>query len=168
MVKIVQATTPEQLDAVRNLMRAFSDWHYVRHAAYRDLIDQYFDGTTFENELRGLPGKFGPPRGCLLVASVGADYAGCVGLRDIGEGVCEMKRLFVLPQYQGCGVGKVLAKAILDEAKGLGFHMMRLDTGPNSTEAQDIYRKLGFLEIQPYYAVDDRMRDWLTFMERPL
>jgi ribosomal protein S18 acetylase RimI-like enzyme len=168
MIKIVRATTPAQLDAVRDLMRAFSEWHYDRHGAYRDLIDQYFDGKTFEAELSRLPGRFGPPTGCLLVASSGNEFVGCVGLRDIGDGVCEMKRLFVLSAFQGKGVGRLLANAIIDEARGLGFRMMRLDTGPNSVEAQDIYRKLGFSEIEPYYDVDDQMKDWLTFMELAL
>ena len=168
MIKAVRATTPEQLDAVRNLMRAFSEWHYDRHGAYRDLIDQYLDGKAFEAELNGLPGKFGPPKGRLLVASTGSEFVGCVGLRDIGNGVCEMKRLFVLPQFQGRGAGRILVQAILGEARDLGFHMMRLDSGPNSVEAQDIYRKLGFSEIEPYYDVDDQMKDWLTFMELAL
>lgn len=149
-------------------MRAFSRWHYDRHGAYRDLIDQYFNGKAFEDELAGLPGRFGPPNGRLLVASSGDAFIGCVGLRDIGDGVCEMKRLFVLPEHQGQGVGRLLAIAILDEARDIGFRMMRLDSGPNSTEAQDIYRKLGFTEIEPYYKVDDRMKEWLTFMELAL
>ena len=168
MIKISQVTTPEQLDAVRMLMRAFSEWHYDRHGEYRDLIDQYFNKKTFEAELRDLPGEFSPPKGRLLVATNGNNFVGCVALRDIGEGVCEMKRLFVLPKYQGQGAGLSLADAIISEAREIGYHLMRLDTGPNSIEAQDIYRKIGFREIPPYYNIDCRMRDWLTFMERAL
>lgn len=76
-----------------------------------------------------------------------------------------MKRLFVLPEYQGRGVGLALTKAVIKEARGIGYQLMRLDTGPRSTEAQTIYRKLGFREIAPYYELDDQMRNWLVFME---
>lgn len=168
MIDISQATTSVQLDAVRHLMRTFVEWHYDRHSEYRDLLDQYLDEKSFEAELSSLPGKFIPPRGRLLIATDKDEYVGCVGLRDLGENICEMKRLFVYPQCQGRGAGLALAKAIIKEAQDIGYTSMRLDTGPNSIEAQTIYQKLGFRKIPPYYDLDDQMKDWLIFMELTL
>ncbi len=79
-----------------------------------------------------------------------------------------MKRLFVVPEYHGRGVGLALAKAVIEEARGIGYNLMRLDTGPKSIEAQTIYSKLGFREIAPYDQVDDEMKNWLVFMELTL
>ncbi len=76
-----------------------------------------------------------------------------------------MKRLFVSAQYQGRGAGLALAKAVIEEARSIGYRTMRLDTGPKSIEAQTIYRKLGFKDIAPYYELDDQMKNWLVFME---
>jgi putative acetyltransferase len=165
MIKISQATTSVQLDAVRSLMRAFVDWHYSRHGEYRALINQYFNPEKFEIELADLPGKFTPPRGRLLVATSENTHIGCIALNDLGGEVCEMKRLFVFPAYQGRGAGSALAKAIIKEARDIGYNTMRLDTGPKQIEAQTLYRKLGFRKIAPYYKVDDQMKNWLVFME---
>ncbi|KUZ67529.1 hypothetical protein WI36_22550 [Burkholderia ubonensis] len=65
-------------------------------------------------------------------------------------------------------MGLALAKTILEEARGIGYRLMRLDTGPKSIEAQAIYRKLGFKDIAPYYELDDQMKNWLVFMELTL
>ncbi|OJA32534.1 hypothetical protein BGV62_05800 [Burkholderia ubonensis] len=168
MFEISRAITPAQLDAVRGLMRAFVEWHGGRHGEYRSLLDQYFDPEKFEAELSGLPGEFTPPRGRLLIATDEGTAVGCVALRDLGGDICEMKRLFVLPSCHGRGVGLALAKTILEEARGIGYRLMRLDTGPKSIEAQAIYRKLGFKDIAPYYELDDQMKNWLVFMELTL
>jgi GNAT superfamily N-acetyltransferase len=168
MLEISQATTSVQLDAVRGLMRAYVEWQYGRHADYRNLLDQYFDHKAFEAELADLPGKFIPPRSRLLVATDENAHVGCVALSDMGKAVCEMKRLFVLPEYQGRGAGSALAKAVIKEARDIGYSSMRLDTGPKTIEAQTMYSKLGFRKIAPYYELDDQMKNWLIFMELPL
>jgi GNAT superfamily N-acetyltransferase len=168
MVEISQATTSVELDAVRRLWRAYVEWQYGRHAEYRNLLDQYFDHKAFEAELADLPGKFAPPRGQLLVATDEKAHVGCVALSDMGNAVCEMKRLFVLPEYQGRGAGVALAKAVINKGRDIGYSSMRLDTGPKTTEAQAIYSKLGFRKIAPYYELDDQMKNWLIFLELTL
>lgn len=165
MIKLSQAETADQLEAVRGLMRAFVKWHYDRHEEYRDLIDRYFDPGKFEVELNALPGHFAAPNGRLLVATDGEKAAGCVALHGLGDGVCEMKRMFVDPAFHGQGVGRILGEAIIAEAKALGYHTMRLDTGPNQVEALGLYRRLGFNPIEPYYDLDEDMKNWLVFME---
>ncbi len=91
-VSVAIAQTSSELDAVRGLIRAFVDWHRARHVEDLDLIDGYFDAAAFEAELAGLPGKYGPPDGRLLLASVDGAPAGCVALRRLDGDVCEMKR----------------------------------------------------------------------------
>ena len=76
-----------------------------------------------------------------------------------------MKRMFVSPAFHGKGVGHLLGAAIVSEAREIGYDVMRLDTGPKQSEAQGLYRRLGFRPIEPYYDLDPEMQDWLIFME---
>jgi putative acetyltransferase len=160
--------TAAQLDQVRGLMRSFIAWHKERHGEDIDLITAYFDDAAFEDELASLPGKYGPPRGQLLLATLDGAPVGCVALREIDSDSCEMKRMFVYPQHHGKGVGRALAEAMIKEARGLGYQVMRLDTSVRQAEANGLYRRLGFQTIEPYYDLPANVRDWLVFMELKL
>lgn len=130
-------------------------------AAIRDLFTTYAAGLGvdlgyqgFDAELAGLPGRYAPPRGALLLAR-GADGAplGCVALRAIDPvGCCEMKRLFVRPAARGTGLGRALAEAVIAEAARLGHREMRLDSLPGMRDAIALYTRIGFTPIAPYYA----------------
>jgi GNAT superfamily N-acetyltransferase len=163
-----RAESERDFETVGRLMRAFIDWHYERHASDRHIIDSYFDPEKFAAELRTLPGEFAPPAGALLVAEEEGEIAGCVALRPIGDGACEMKRMFVFPDRHGKGAGLMLGRAIVGEARRLGYRRMLLDTGPAQSEAQGLYRRLGFGETEPYYDLTPQLRDWLIFMELDL
>ncbi len=149
-------------------MREFIDWHYERHSADRHIIDSYFDPDKFAAELSGLPGEFAPPAGALLVAEGDSRIAGCVALRPIGDGICEMKRMFVSSDFHGRGVGMLLGRSVVEEARRLGYRRIMLDTGPRQREAQGLYRKLGFSDSEPYYDLSPQLREWLVFMELDL
>jgi ribosomal protein S18 acetylase RimI-like enzyme len=164
-ITVSDATTDEQLDAVRTLMRAFVTWHRERHLADLSLIDRYFDGAAFDEEVVGLPGKYARPKGRLLLASVDGRAAGCVALRSLGDGSSEMKRMFVDPEFRGRGVGKALAVKVIDEARLAGYRTMRLDTSVRQLEAIRLYERLGFTRIGPYYELPAELVDWLVFME---
>jgi GNAT superfamily N-acetyltransferase len=123
----------------------------------RALFEEYatslgfsLDFQGFERELAELPGAYAPPAGRLLLARVDGNPAGCVGLRRIGEGVCEMKRLFVRSAHLGTGLGRRLATAIVDEACRAGYVTMRLDTMPSMNAAMTLYASLGFRDTAPY------------------
>ena len=106
---------------------------------------------NFEQELATLPGDYAPPHGRLLLAEYEAHLAGCVALHQWEPGICEMKRLYLRPSFRGKGLGRVLAEAIIKEARNIGYQRMRLDTiEPIMKDAVEMYRKLGFREIAPY------------------
>jgi putative acetyltransferase len=106
---------------------------------------------NFEQELAGLPGDYSPPHGRLLLAAYEGQLAGCVALHEWESGICEMKRLYLRPAFRGKGFGRVLAEAIIAEARNIGYQRMRLDTiVPIMKDAVEMYRKLGFREIAPY------------------
>ena len=130
-----------ELDDVRKAFREYATWLGVNLA---------FQGD-FEQEVAGLPGKYAPPAGRLLVARGDKGLAGTVALRPLEEGVCEMKRLFVREAYRRQGVGRRLVDRILDEARGIGYRCMRLDTLASMTEAVTLYRSFGFQVIPAYY-----------------
>lgn len=138
---LVEAQTPEDLAQVRRLFRAYADWLGV---------DLCFQG--FERELAELPGAYAPPAGRLLIARIGGEVVGCVGLRPLEPEVCEMKRLWVEPGFGGRGIGRALAERIVAAAREIGYQRMRLDTLPDRMPAaQHLYASLGFREIPAYY-----------------
>lgn len=144
---------------IRSLFREYQEWLGV---------DLCFQG--FEDEIAGLPGKYAEPQGCLMLArdqeaEEGAGIAGGVGLWPLGEGVCEMKRLYVRPPWRGRGLGRRLAVEIIGESAARGYRLMRLDTLAQLKEAKALYESLGFKETGPYY---DNPLKGVTYMERKL
>ena len=139
MVKLLQADSKEYLSHVRELL--------IEYAASLG-FDLHFQ--EFKKELAEFPGEYAPPEGRFLFAQEGEKTAGCVTLRKISQGVCEMKRLYVRPEFRKKGIGKKLAKAIIEAARKIGYKHMRLDTVPFMKEAIPLYRSLGFKEIESY------------------
>lgn len=140
MMRIIPATRPSEVAQVKALV-----------AEYVEGLGLDLGFQDIEAELSEFPGEYAPPEGQLLLAMSGEEAAGCVGLRPLEPGVCEMKRLYVRADYRGHGVGVQLARAVIREARELGYAAMRLDTLPSMKAAIGMYRELGFQLIEPYY-----------------
>jgi ribosomal protein S18 acetylase RimI-like enzyme len=141
----LHATQVESWEQVAEVREFFLE--YARSLTF-DLCFQSFD-----KELARLPGDYAPPEGRLLLAIFEGQTAGCVALHKIENDVCEMKRLYVRPQFRGKGLGKALAERIIHEASEIGYKKLRLDTvEPVMRVAVAMYRQLGFQEIEPYRA----------------
>jgi ribosomal protein S18 acetylase RimI-like enzyme len=138
--RIYPATTGGHVEDARTLFREY--------AASLN-ISLCFQG--FETELAGLPGKYAPPSGCLLLAGSNSQLAGCVAVRPIEGDACEMKRLFVRPEFRGLGLGRQLAVDIISQARSIGYRIMRLDTLETLKPAIALYETLGFKTITAYY-----------------
>ncbi len=151
-LELIAVTCGADLERIRRLFVEYA------HDLPFDLSFQ-----NFEAELAGLPGRYAPPTGRLLLARCGDQHVGCVALRQIGDGVCEMKRLFVPPAYRGRGIGRALAQALIEEAQRIGYKRMRLDTVLEP--AKCLYKSLGFREIPPYQCVPI---EGVVFMELEL
>lgn len=126
-------------------------------AQARALIEEYASSLgvdlsfqNFAEELAALPGDYRPPAGCLLLARVAGEPAGCVALRRLDDERCEMKRLWVAPRFRGAGLGRQLIDRVVSAAREAGYRRMLLDTLPAMRDAQALYARLGFVEIAPY------------------
>ena len=141
MITIINVETPEQIDDARQLFREYELWLN---------LDLCFQG--FEEELTNLPQKYAMPEGRLFLALVDGKAAGCIALRKLEDGVCEMKRLFVREDFRGLGLGKDLIEKLINEARLIGYEKLRLDTyPPKMAKAVGLYQSYGFREIPPYY-----------------
>lgn len=139
---ISQAESPMQLAQVRELF-----------LEYAQSLGFSLCFQSFDQELAGLPGDYAPPYGRLLLAEEEGAIAGCVALHKLNADTCEMKRLYLRPQFRGKGLGRILADRIINEARTIGYLQLRLDTvEPVMKDAVSMYRKLGFKEIAPYRA----------------
>jgi GNAT superfamily N-acetyltransferase len=140
VLTFAQAESPAQLAQARELFL-----EYAQSLGF-SLCFQNFD-----KELTELPGDYAPPEGRLLLVEYEGQLAACVALHKLDSSVCEMKRLYLRPQFRGKGVGRALAERIIAEARQIGYRRMRLDTvEPIMKDAVAMYRKLGFRDIAPY------------------
>ena len=119
--------------------------------AYAESLPFSLDFQNFAAELDGLPAPYNPPAGCLLIARREGGAIGVIGMKPLAPGIAEIKRLYVLSEARGTGLGWTLAERAIAEARARGYERVRLDTHrPSMAAAIALYRKLGFVEIPPY------------------
>ena len=118
---------------------------------YTEMLGVNLDFQNYEQELEHLPGKYALPDGRLYIACADNKAIGCIALRKINDTICEMKRLYVRPEFRGKKIGQLLAEQIISDAAKLKYEYMVLDTFTSLKSAIALYKKLGFYEIEPYY-----------------
>jgi putative acetyltransferase len=143
--------TIDELEEVRDIFIEYADFLQV------DLCFQ-----DFEKELQTLHEVYFPPMGCIILAKEGKQVIGCIALKPIGEGVCEMKRLYVRPEARGKALGKQLVEELIDFAKKAKYKTMKLDTISSLKEAINLYQSKGFVKTEAY--VYNPLSDVLYFI----
>ncbi len=136
--------------------------HYVKYSIvelqevreifieYAEFLKVDLSFQDFEKELETLHQVYVPPMGCIILAKDHSQVLGCIALKPIGEGVCEMKRLYVRPGARGKSLGKKLVEELIDFAKKVGYKTMKLDTISSLKEAINLYQSKGFVKTEPY------------------
>ena len=139
MIEYVTAITPEHLAHIRDLF-----------TEYVDSLGFQLDFQNYEKEFNELPGEYAPPDGRLIMTLEGQMAVGCIALRKLDEKTCEMKCMYVRPEYRGRGIGRRLAEILIDESRRIGYTTIKLDTIATMKEAIALYRSLGFRKTRPY------------------
>ncbi len=153
-IALLQATLPEHIEEVRSLF-----------LEYGSSLGFSLCFQSFDEELKNLPGAYGPPDGRLLLAHCSGHAAGCIALRKLDTGICEMKRLYVRPGDRGLGLGRMLVERLIAEARVIGYERMRLDTIASAMQdAIALYRKMGFVEIAPYSSIPIESALWMELL----
>jgi putative acetyltransferase len=153
-IDLLQATLPEHIEQARDLF-----------LEYGSSLGFSLCFQSFDDEVKNLPGAYGPPRGRLLLAHCADHVAGCIALRKLEKGICEMKRLYVRPGDRGRGLGQLLVERLIAEARSMGNKRMRLDTvGSAMKDAVALYRRMGFREIAPYSSIPIESALWMELL----
>jgi putative acetyltransferase len=139
-IRITEAVWPEDRAPIARLMREYVE------ALGADISFQ-----DFESEYASLPGKYARPEGVVLIAWTADEAVGIVAYRPLECGICEMKRLYVLPRFRGTGLGRLLVEELVRDARSHGYRRMVLDTLPSMRPAQAVYSAMGFQPIPAYY-----------------
>ena len=155
MTEITEALNEQQITDARGLFRDYEAW-----------LGMSLCFQSFEEEVATLPGRYARPGGRLYVAYIEAEPVGCIALREIAPGTCEMKRLYLREAARGKGIGVRLIDQVIADAKKIGYERMRLDTyPPKMGKAVSLYEAHGFYEIPAYY---DNPHDGVMYMEKIL
>ena len=154
-VEIFQVKEAADIEDARAIFREYEKW-----------LGMSLCFQSFEEELATLPGRYAPPSGRLYLARIDGETCGCIGVRKLEEGICEMKRLYLRESARGKGVGVTLIERVSADAIEIGYKKMRLDTyPPKMGKAVELYKSHGFYEIHPYY---DNPHEGVLFMEKAL
>ncbi len=164
MVDVAQATTPEQIDAVRGLMREYTTWA----ASLDPATDEAPTFRNLEEELATLPGVYAPPAGRLFLATVDGASAGHIALRPHDSTTAEVKRLYVRPAFRGMAIGQRLVAAAVEAARTIGYRRLVLDSYHTMTNAHAIYRGAGFRDVDAPADFPRHLVPVVVFMEMTL
>lgn len=165
---IREAAGDRDYAAFARLIDEYVAWLRSRYEGEPRFVIEVLDAQSLSGELSSLSTVYGAPNGRAFLAVAGDEFRGCGAYRRLGDGACEMKRVFVPERFRVTGLGRALCDALIAAARRDGFRSMRLDTGRLLTEAIVMYRSLGFRECSPYYECPAKLASRLLFMELSL
>jgi ribosomal protein S18 acetylase RimI-like enzyme len=168
LLQIIQAETDKDKSHVRDLFLEYFNW---TNLVFSQELNMSFDVNTFLAQYMAQLSEFMPPEGRLLLAQYKGKIAGCACLRQISEGVGEVKRMYVKSEFRQKGIGRALLENLIYEAANIGYSKLLLDTAPFAKEAQVLYRSLGFQDTEPYLEkieIPPEYRENWVFMELKL
>lgn len=153
-IELSQAVSPDEIEQVRALF-----------LEYGSSLGFSLCFQSFDEEVKALPGAYGPPDGKLILARHAGQPAGCIALRKLDAGICEMKRLYVRPAARGNRLGRILVEHLIAEARAMAYMRMRLDTIESAMRsAVALYRRMGFKEIAPYSKIPIESAMWMELI----
>jgi GNAT superfamily N-acetyltransferase len=168
MIEIFPAQTDKDVEVAKILFGEFDGFLKERLGKYAESPWAVEHWQNLEEEINNLPGDYAPPEGCLLLARYEGKNVGCVGLKQVSNGICEMKRLYVRPNFRRLGTGKGLANAVIEKARQSGYHSMRLGTNRLLDAALKLYTSLGFKQSDHYIELPVEIEDLVVSMELKL
>jgi GNAT superfamily N-acetyltransferase len=168
MLKIYPVETEKDIEIAKNLFSEFDDFLKEQLREYNNFPWAVKYWQSLEEEVKGLPGRYATPSGCILIAEYNNKHAGCVGLVEENSEVCIMKRLYVRQEFRGLGIGKSLVGAIIECAHIKDYEIMRLHTNLLLNIAISLYKKIGFKKIAHNKRYPDQIKDLIIHMELKL
>ena len=167
MFDIAPADSEAQYQLVRELVAEHIAWDTAeaQHAGLsaQELMDFHYASGEMQ-----FPGEFAPPAGCMLLATTAGSAAGCGAFRCLSQDICELKLMFVRPEYRGHGLGGRIVRDLLKRAKQAGYGIARLEATTFMTSAIAMYESMGFERCLPYFEIPESFRPMTLFMEKHL
>jgi ribosomal protein S18 acetylase RimI-like enzyme len=164
-LEIQEMTTGDDVAIVRGMLRSYVQWLFDTFPDQTEDLGAYYSPERLQQALDEVGTDFVSPKGLALIARLSGSAVGCVLAHPIAPGVAEMKRLFVMPAARGRGVGHELVSTLKDRLAASGYPTVRLDTAIFLTDAISLYRRMGFVEIEPYTALPPGTARTAMFME---
>lgn len=166
-MKLAAPESAGEWDVARVLIRELMAWDQAE-VGKLGLDSKLMACFYYSSGELALPGEYAPPEGRLLLATEGADAAGCGAFARFDDASCELKRVYVRPAFRGQKLGEQIVTTLLDEARASGYRSMKLETVAFMTTAIATYRRLGFVDCPAYYEIPETFRPITLFMERAL
>ncbi len=132
---------------------------------YANSLNISLDFQNFNEELKIIGSMYGSPTGCLLLVYENDEAIACAAYRKIGDRICELKRMYIKPDFRGLGIGQKLVEILCEKAKLNGYRLMQLDTLDTMLPALKLYRNNGFYDIDAYY---HNPNEGVVYLERRL
>ncbi len=167
MVEIKPVSTETQFQQLGQLMTEYIAWDAQETANLGLDVKEFLDFYYGNDSESGLD-DFSPPQGCLLIATLEDHPVGCIGFRRLEDKVCELKRLYIRPEYRGKHIGRHLGETLIEQARRSGYKIIRLETATFMLGAHKLYQRLGFKVCEPYYEIPESLRKFAFFMELSL